>query len=131
MNEIIENLYIAERLVARDLPEDEYEVLFLSHSPFDRGHVRVAIDDAAPWSCETVRFVADTISGWLRRGRRVCVACDAGISRSAGAITAYLVSKKGMKVNEALELIKSKRPITNPHPLIVESIIKCLSQERD
>ncbi|MFQ5863239.1 MAG: dual specificity protein phosphatase family protein [Candidatus Brocadiales bacterium] len=131
MNEIIPNLYITGRLVARNLPEDEYRVLLLSLMPLNREHVRVAIDDAVPWPCETVRFAADTISGWLAKGERVCVACDAGISRSAGAITAYLVSKEGMGIDEAMELIKSRHPIANPHPLIVESIIKCSSQKKN
>lgn len=130
MNEIIPNLFIAERLVATNLPEDEYRVLLLSLTPLKREHVHVAIDDAVPWSCETMQFIVGTISGWLARGERVCVACDAGISRSAGAVTAYLVSQ-GMEIDKALELVKSRRSITRPHPLIVESIIKCLSQKKD
>ncbi len=130
MDEIIPNLFIAERLVARNLPEDEYQVVFLSHEPLKREHVRVAIDDAVPWSCETVLLVVDAISDRLDRGERVCVACDAGISRSAGAVTAYLVYKKGMDIEGALSLVRSKRRITRPHPLIVESIVKCLPQKK-
>lgn len=131
MDEIIPNLYIAERLVARNLPEEEYKVLFLSLNSMNREHVRVAIDDAVPWPCETVKLVADTIADWLRRGKRVCVACDAGISRSAGAVTAYLVHKKGMSIDEAVKLVQSKRPITKPHSLIIESIIKCSLEKKD
>lgn len=131
MDEIIENLYITDRIVARNLPEDDYEVIFLSLNHLNREHVHVPIDDAVPWPCETVKLVVDTISRWLHKGKRVCVACDAGISRSAGAVTAYLVCKRGMTIDEAVEFINSKRPITRPHPLIVESIIRCLPQMKD
>ncbi|HCN20521.1 MAG: hypothetical protein A2060_06335 [Planctomycetes bacterium GWA2_50_13] len=130
MDEIIPNLFITERLVANNLPEDAYQVLLLSLTPLKREHVHVAVDDAVPWSCEMLQFIVDTISEWLADGERVCVACDAGISRSAGAVTAYLVSQ-GMDVDGALRLVKSKRSITKPHPLIVESIIRCSSQKKD
>ena len=130
MNEIIDNLYITDRYAAEKLPEAEYKVLLISLDGITREHVHVQIDDCVPWTCETVGFVVDTISGWLDRGERVCVACDAGISRSAGAVTAYLTSR-GMKLDEAVVLIRSKRGITRPHPLIVESIVRCLSQKKD
>ncbi len=130
MNEIVQNLYIADRDVVEGLPEGEFKVLLLSLRPIRREHVHVAIDDAVPWPCDIVRFVTDTISGWLARGERVCVACDAGISRSAGAVTAYLVSQ-GMNIDDAVRLVKARRPITRPHPLIVESIIACSSQKKD
>lgn len=130
MDEIIQNLYITDRSVADELPEDEYKVLLLSLRPVRREHVHVTVDDAVPWSCETLQFIVDTISGWLADGERVCVACDAGISRSAGAVTAYLVSQ-GMDIDGALKLVKSKRSVTKPHPLIVESIIRCSPQKRD
>lgn len=131
MNEIIKNLYISERRLAKELPEGEYKVLLISLQSIKREHVRVAIDDCVPWPSETVGFVIDTISSWLAKGERVCVACDAGISRSAGVVTAYLVSKEGMDLGDALDLVKSKRSITNPHPFIVESIIRYLSQKED
>ncbi len=131
MNEIIENLFIADRDAVESLSEDEYRVLLLSLWPVGREHVHVAIDDGEPWPCETVEFVIDTISGWLDGGERVCVACDAGISRSASAVAAYLMSKRGMGIEDALDFVKLKRSITNPHPLIIQSIIKCSSQKKD
>ncbi len=130
MNEVVENLYISERIVAENLPEDEYKVLMISLYPLRREHVQVEIEDCVPWPCETVELIINTISSWLAEGETVCVACDAGISRSASAIMAYLMSR-GMSVDEATDIIKSKRGITRPHPLIVESIVKCLSQKKD
>jgi protein-tyrosine phosphatase len=130
MDEIIEHLYISERSIIEELPEDEYKVLLISLHSIGREHVQVAIDDGVSWPSETVGFVIDTISNWLAEGERVCVACDAGISRSAGAITAYLVFKAGMDLEGALDLVKSKRSMVNPHPFIVESIIKHLRQKQ-
>ncbi len=131
MNEIIENLYISKRSMAEELPEDEYRVLLISLHSIRREHVRVAIDDGVPWPRETVELVIDTISCWLAKGGRVCVACDAGISRSAGAIIAYLVFKEGMDLGNAFDLVKSKHSIAEPHPFIVESVVGYLSQKED
>ena len=131
MNEIIENLFIADRDAVETLSESEYRVLLISLSPVDREHVHVAIDDGEPWPCETVELVVNIISDWLDGGESVCVACDAGISRSASAVTAYLVFKKSMGVEDALDLVKLKRGITNPHPRIIQSIIKCSSQKKE
>ena len=38
-----------------------------------------------------------------------------GISRSATVVIAYLIAKKGMKFNEALEFVQSKREIVDPN----------------
>ncbi len=131
MNEIIQNLFIADRDAVETLSESEYRVLLISLRPVDREHVHVAIDDGEPWPCETVELVVNIISDWLDGGERVCVACDAGISRSASAVTAYLLFKKGMDIEDALDLVKLKRGITNPHPWIIQSIVKCSSQKKE
>ncbi|CAL1531731.1 unnamed protein product [Lymnaea stagnalis] len=46
----------------------------------------------------------------------VLVHCNAGISRSASIVMAYLIKNEGMTVNEAFSLLRSKRPTTCPNP---------------
>ncbi|HHT9117680.1 MAG TPA: protein-tyrosine phosphatase family protein [Candidatus Hypogeohydataceae bacterium YC38] len=129
MDKIQDNLYVTNRAEAGELPEGEFRVLLLSHNTIAREHVQVAIDDAVPWEEDTIKFVVETISRWLVQGQKVCVACDAGISRSAGAVVAYLVSK-GITVEDAVAFVKFRRPMANPHPLILESIRACTFLKR-
>ena len=52
---------------------------------------------------------------------RVLVHCFAGISRSVIICMAYLY-ECGMSFQEALELIKTKHPVANPHETLLRSL---------
>jgi len=56
----------------------------------------------------------------LSEHRRVYVHCTAGINRSTGTVLAYLVMKRGMTVDAAYRLIKSRRPQANPYRNLLE-----------
>lgn len=122
MDKIIENLYISNRVEAEKLDPNEFEVLLISKHPIERSHVAVLVHDGVAWEDSEVKTVLETIAGWLSEGKNVCVACDAGISRSVGAVVAYLVIEKGMSIHEAQDFVKAKRPMSNPHQLILNSI---------
>ncbi|XP_005101100.1 dual specificity protein phosphatase 19 [Aplysia californica] len=49
-------------------------------------------------------------------GGCVLVHCNAGISRSAAIVMAYLITKNKMSVNESFSYLRSKRPPTCPNP---------------
>ena len=57
----------------------------------------------------------------LRLGRRVLIHCAEGISRSCVIGAAYLY-ECGMSLDEAIELIRSKRPIVDPAPLLLHAL---------
>jgi histidinol-phosphate aminotransferase len=57
----------------------------------------------------------------LRSGRRVLIHCAEGISRSCVIGAAYLY-ECGMSLDEALELIRSKRPIVAPAPSLLRAL---------
>jgi protein-tyrosine phosphatase len=61
------------------------------------------------------------IHAQLREGRRVLVHCAAGISRSCVIGAAYLY-ECGMSLDEAIALIRSKRPIVDPAPLLLRAL---------
>ncbi|BFZ01448.1 hypothetical protein BsWGS_04487 [Bradybaena similaris] len=46
----------------------------------------------------------------------VLVHCNAGVSRSAAVIMAYLIKKEGMTINDAFSYLRSKRPAICPNP---------------
>ncbi|KAF9975471.1 dual specificity phosphatase 12 [Actinomortierella ambigua] len=60
---------------------------------------------------ETNRFIADA----LEKGGKVLVHCVAGASRSATIVCAYLMKLQKLKVEEALEFVRSKRPLVGPN----------------
>lgn len=47
---------------------------------------------------------------------RVLVHCNAGISRSASVVIAYLIKTKGIGLDQALALVKAVRPSVKPNP---------------
>lgn len=58
-----------------------------------------------------VDFVDDALSG----GGRVLVHCQAGISRSATVVAAYLIASRGVSPQTALEIIRKARPCIQPN----------------
>ena len=57
----------------------------------------------------------------VRQGRRILVHCAEGISRSCVIGAAYLY-ECGMSLDEAIALIRSKRPIVNPSPFLIRAL---------
>lgn len=74
------------------------------------------IPDASPapdmdWLRQQVEFI-DTER---RAGRAVFVHCRAGTSRSAMVVAAYLMARDGLGRDEALALLRAKRPRVGPN----------------
>ena len=65
----------------------------------------------------TSDFIDDAVGG----GGTVAVNCVMGWSRSATVVAAYLVSKRGMSVSEALEHLRARRPI-RPNPGFLQQL---------
>jgi hypothetical protein len=86
-------------------------------------HVWEPIRDAEPapdldWLRRMVAFV-DT---QRRAGATVFVHCQAGVSRSGMVVTAYEMSSKHWTRDEALEFVRSKRPVTRPNPAFMQRL---------
>ena len=67
---------------------------------------------------QTNKFIENTIDS----GGKLLVHCKAGRSRSAAILCAYIISKFGMPVDEALNAIKNKRNIIEPNPGFVKQL---------
>lgn len=58
----------------------------------------------------------------VRRGRRVLIHCEMGISRSPALAACYLHEALGMDLDAALLHVRSRRPIADPHPALLKSM---------
>lgn len=65
---------------------------------------------------DVLEGLMEKIHSYRGNGIPVLVACVNGIDRSATVVMWYLVERLGMKIDEAVKLIKRKRPVANPHP---------------
>jgi hypothetical protein len=83
------------------------------------------IPDAEPapdvdWLRQMVLF----IDARRREGSTTYVHCRNGVSRSGMVVTAYLMFKHGWTRDQALELIRTKRPIVRPNPAFMKRLLE-------
>ena len=130
MSKITDNMYITDIMGARntDLVRDKKINCIVSltkRSIFKASNVRyfhIKMDDI-----ESVDFlsmtldVADKVIELIQNDQIILVHCYKGVSRSVSFVILVLV-KQGMPYNEALELVKSKRPSANPNPAFREQL---------
>lgn len=68
---------------------------------------------------EAVHFLLDQTA----RGHRVLVHCEMGISRSPAIAAAYLHLAQGLALDQALRCVQAARPIAEPHPALMASLL--------
>lgn len=80
-------------------------------------HTVIPLEDH---STEPLIDVLDTtfnfIEEALATGGGIYVHCMAGVSRSASVVVAYIMKKKQLSVDDAINFVQSKREIINPNP---------------
>eukprot|EP01122_Echinamoeba_exundans_P011676 TRINITY_DN4724_c0_g1_i1.p1 TRINITY_DN4724_c0_g1~~TRINITY_DN4724_c0_g1_i1.p1 ORF type:complete len:565 (+),score=77.65 TRINITY_DN4724_c0_g1_i1:96-1790(+) len=59
--------------------------------------------------------IVEQISSIIASGGKCLVHCQAGISRSAALVLAFLMSKRQMSLDRAYELLRSCRPVASPN----------------
>lgn len=74
-------------------------------------------------------YATSFIAGNIRHGC-VLVHCGAGISRSVAVVCAYLCRYAGMRWDEALALVKSRRPCAAPADVFRESVTHWLQLDK-
>jgi protein-tyrosine phosphatase len=52
----------------------------------------------------------------LEAGGQVLVNCARGVSRSATVVCAYLIIRKGLSAEDAMAMVRTARPVTDPNP---------------
>lgn len=65
------------------------------------------------------QFIHENIS---QKKRKVLVNCAAGVSRAPSMVICYMHQFCGWGVDEAIQFLRTKRPVVNPNPVILQSI---------
>ncbi len=105
-----------------DPPVDAILNLSEFHYPSDRVYRNFYFPDGLyiqPLSL--IGDCTDFVRDQLRQGQRVLIHCAEGISRSCVIGAAYLY-ECGMSLEDAVALIRSRRPIVNPSPSLLRAL---------
>lgn len=73
-------------------------------------YVQWPIPDGPAPEHDVLVALADLISDLRRTGKRVLIHCAGGMNRSGLVVAAVLVRDDGMPIDEAIELIRARRP---------------------
>ncbi len=68
--------------------------------------------------------MVEQIDAWQRQGIPTYVHCFNGISRSSFVVVAYEMHKNHWTRDEALEYVRSKRPLVRPHPAFMQRLLE-------
>jgi protein-tyrosine phosphatase len=90
--------------------------------------VKVGMADGATANPGLFDKAADVIANAIAAKSPILVHCAAGISRSTTAVITYLMQHKGKGWRAALKAIKAKRPIVNPHPKLMQTVMRDLGK---
>lgn len=117
MYEIIPHLYLASYVDAKQAEgSDMFVINCTKDLPMIEtkgGGTRLYVDDTqrdAYLMTANLPIMVRYIDDQIRSGHDVLVHCFAGQQRSAAVVAAYLTEVKGFTLDQAIELIKSKKP---------------------
>jgi protein-tyrosine phosphatase len=82
------------------------------------------VEDTEPIPPDLLRQGIDFILEEKQKGRRVLVACGAGINRSSAFCIAVLKEIEGVSLMDAFKEVKRKHPESMPHQPVWESLCK-------
>jgi predicted protein tyrosine phosphatase len=133
VSEILEGkLYLTDRLAANDLTKMQKHGIrciialgnFHEHTVYDVHenitYNHIFIDD---WETEPIQdYFTECIDFIKGTDGPVLVHCYAGISRSATIVIAYIMITLNMVYDDALQFVRSKRPIVNPNSGFEQSL---------
>jgi predicted protein tyrosine phosphatase len=71
---------------------------------------------------ENIDRLLDSIHKSLLEGKRVAVHCQAGVSRSATVVIAYMMKYEGLSLNDAVEYVSTHRPAICPNRGFLEML---------
>ena len=139
-DEIIQNLYLGG-VKALDNSSFNMIVNLIKQTPLSdktipncKTFIRIPINDSSVDSELLLSLINETqvlehIHESLTKGETVLVYCFAGMSRSATIVACYLIKYNNMSPDDAIEFIKTKRPITFLGGIHFSSVLKEISNK--
>ena len=85
-------------------------------------YVQWPIDDGPPPEHAVLVALADLIGDLRKAGKRVLIHCAEGMNRS-GLIVAAVLIREGMHPEEAIELIRARRPGALANPEFTQHLV--------
>lgn len=128
MNQIRSWLYIGKYRETKDfelLSECGIEAMLLLAELVEHPGINstyLPVEDGVPIPEELLQQGVQFVLAEKQKGRRVLVACGAGISRSAAFATAVLKEIEPLSLLEAFLAVKAVHPIAMPHPAVWKSL---------
>ncbi len=127
-DEIIPGLYLGSLCAVRSGKYDDKAILsIMRQHDLDKieprkHHLRIALPDESDAPIErhfeqSNRFIEKHI-----RRSGVLVHCHAGHSRSVTLVMCYLMKLHAMTLDEAMALVKQRRPTANPNPGFIKKL---------
>ena len=80
------------------------------------------VEDVAPISWKHLRQGLDFIQEHRQKGKRILVACGAGINRSSAFCTAALKEAEDLSLLDAFKVVVRKHPEAMPHETVWTSL---------
>ena len=127
--EVIPRLYLGGKSAAKNPPAGVRRIVnATSHEPChfaNEGvkYLHVEIDDND--NAKIAKYFEDCsefIASGLDAGESVLVHCQAGISRSATLVIAYLIDRRGRTLADALVQVSSARSVCKPNKGFIEQL---------
>lgn len=87
------------------------------------------VEDLAPVSSKHIRQGLDFIKDQKANGKRVLVACGAGMNRSSAFSAAVLKEEEALSLLEAFKEVKRCHPESMPHAPVWESLCRYYGEQ--
>jgi protein-tyrosine phosphatase len=138
MHHVTESLLIGNLEDAKRPPPFVQGLLFLDGKheiipPAGLAYARIPLVEYAEASPDQVDRAVSWLEGRVPQ-QKVMICCRAGMGRSASIAIAYLCCVQGMRYQDAVRLVRARRPGATPLPNLaatIESVLRMRESRRD
>lgn len=133
-SEIIENIYQGN--ICSSFQKENLKKLGITHILTVGNYLPLFYKDNFKYMCIKVKDKSDEnllqyfeegfkfIDDCINSGGKILIHCAAGYSRSTTMTCVFLIKKKSITVDEAIEIVKTARPEARPNPGFKEQLEK-------
>jgi predicted protein tyrosine phosphatase len=82
------------------------------------------LPDGIPLQPKMIDSGVSFLRDQTRANHKVLVHCQMGVSRASTFVMAHLIENEGMSLPQAFQVVQAGRPIIQPNPHLVQSLVK-------